>query len=87
MNTSQQPLCNPTGIECFKSMKQEKENCLAPCKGVFAGLDRDKDFIQVEDMEDFKDILNEYRQYKTGYDKIKPYMFAQEVGGNVQILS
>ena len=43
-------------------------------------MDKDKDFKQVDDMEDFRDILNEYQKYKTGYDKSKPC--TEEVGGN-----
>ena len=64
-------------MECYKKIKEETEKCLIPCKGVFAGVYKDEFNIQVEKMEDFGSILDNYKEYKTGYSKD-----IQEVLGN-----
>ena len=65
----QETLCTPAGTECYKYLKENREKCVTPCNGVFAGVDKDKDFKQVEEMEDFKSILEDYKEYKTNYAK------------------
>ena len=47
---------------------------------MYAGVSRDQNFKQVEEMEDFKTILDQYKEYKTGYSKDKG--FIKEVLGN-----
>ena len=77
---SQESLCTPAGIECYKSIKLVVDKCLSPCKGVFSGVDKRTNLKQVEDIIDFKDILYNYKNYKTGYTNDK--IFNKEVAGN-----
>ena len=72
-------ICTPVGTECYKSIEQKKENCLASCRGVFADVIKKTNVKRIEDMVDFRGILEEYKKYKSGYRKSKAY--TQEIGG------
>ena len=43
------------------------EKCLTPCKGVFADVKEEKILKKVEEIENFKKILENYKEFKTGF--------------------
>ena len=60
-------VCLPPGIECYKKeVKVSQDSCTIPCKGIYADVVNEG----VEDlhtMMNFKQILDEYKEYKTGF--------------------
>ena len=66
-------MCTPAGRQCFKSIKQENVKCKTPCKGVFADVEKNDDYLPVEDMVDFEKILYIYKKYKAGFKDEKGY--------------
>ena len=75
----QESVCTPAGSECYKPIKSLESKCLSPCQGVFAGVDKNKNFKQVEDMMAFNQIFESYKLYKTGYSKDQEY--TKEIAG------
>ena len=73
-------MCTPAGIECYESVKEIIGKCLIPCQGIFADVVKDTDFKQMEEIDEFKTVLEEYNNYKTGYARNSKY--TEEVGGN-----
>ena len=55
----------PPGLECYKSVETYSEKCIIPCKGTYADVTKGEDFKQVEEIEQLRTTLNEYRKYKT----------------------
>ena len=55
----------------------EEGKCLTPCKGIFADVQKDTNMWKLEEIKDFKNILDDYKDYKTGYNQ----GYSAEVGG------
>ena len=55
----------PPGLECYKSVETFSEKCIILCKGTYADVTKGEDFKQVEEIEQLRTTLNEYRKYKT----------------------
>ena len=56
---------------------------MTPCKGFFAGLEKNDDFMQVEDMFKFKNIFENCNEFKSGQGNENEYQ--KEVLGNVYV--
>ena len=56
----------PPGLECYKSVEQSSNDCLLPCKGVYADVQRRKDVGNIKDMEMVKSFSKYYKDYKSG---------------------
>ena len=70
-------ICTPAGTECYKSINEEKDKCLNPCKGVFADVKKNRNIKKIEEAEDFRNILDSYKEYKNGYSQ----GYSEDVGG------
>ena len=58
----------PQGLECYKSVKNDLEICI-PCAGIYFHVDRDEDLKPVEQLEEFRNMVNNYKEYKSGFFK------------------
>ena len=56
-----------------------KSKCLTPCKGVYADVQKNINSMPLEDIADFKQILDNYKEYKNGFKNEKGY--TKEVAG------
>ena len=56
-----------------------KSKCLTPCKGVYADVQKNLNSMPLEDIADFKQILDNYKEYKNGFKNEKGY--TKEVAG------
>ena len=56
----------PPGLECYKSIKNDLESCI-PCEGIYFHVKRDEDFKPVEQLEKYKNMIQDYIQYKSGF--------------------
>ena len=65
----QETLCTPAGNECYKSMSLSPKNCLSPCKGFYADVEKDVDIKNVEDLRKFDKIIENYEHYKRGFEQ------------------
>ena len=63
----QDPLCLPPGLECYKSVPMRSDECLPPCKGVYADAKRVEGVTEKANMEMFKPVLDTYKNYKSGF--------------------
>ena len=70
-------LCTPVGSSCFKSIKVEEGKCLTPCKGVFADVQKNTIEFDLNTIDDYQTILDNYTDYKSGYSQ----EYSAEVGG------
>ena len=43
------------------------DKCLIPCKGLYADVVKNMDFIQVEQLDMFKNNLAKYNDFKAGF--------------------
>ena len=50
---------------------------MTPCKGVFADVQKNIFEYDLNTIEDFKNIMDDYKRYKTGY------RYSAEIGGIV----
>ena len=62
----QEIVCSTLGNECFKNIETDGENCLTPCKGLYADVTKDADILGEEIMGRFKKLIEEYDNYKRG---------------------
>ena len=56
----------PPGLECFKGVRETSEKCI-PCTGIYFHVERDEDFRSAEESEEYKAILEKYKEYKLGF--------------------
>ena len=56
-----------------------EEKCVTPCKGVFADVQKNTNLRKLEEVDDFQNILDNYKDYKSGYSK----GYSAEVGGRI----
>ena len=57
----------PPGLECYGTVKPSAAECLRPCKGVYAEVEREGGGEEVERMDNFKPVLDRYKEYKSGF--------------------
>ena len=76
-------MCTPVGTECYKSIKDQEVKCLIPCKGVFADVQKITFEYNLHTIEDFKNILYDYRGYKAAYSQ----GYSADVGGMLNYVS
>ena len=57
----------PAGLECYKSVKLSYDKCIIQCKGIYADLFRDEGFEAAENIEKFQPVLEQYKNYKSGF--------------------
>ena len=50
-----------------------KSKCLTPCKGVYADVQKNTKSMPLENIADFKQILDNYKEYKNGFQNEKRY--------------
>ena len=62
-------LCTPAGAECHTSIKKQAGKCLSSCKGVFADVKKNKFEYNLNTIEDYENIMDEYKEYKNGYSQ------------------
>ena len=65
----QESLCTPAGFECYKNIQQDPTNCLIPCKGLYADVEKGEKILKVEDLRIFDSLIEDYKRYKSGYTK------------------
>ena len=65
----QESLCTPAGIECYKNIQLDPTKCLAPCKGLYADVEKGEEIQNVEDLKKFDALIEDYKRYKRGYSK------------------
>ena len=60
-------ICDSKGLECFRKLTIDKEECLIPCEGIFADIRKEK----VEDVDEktpgMKHIFQAYEKYKNEF--------------------
>ena len=57
----------PPGLECYNSVKLRSDECIIPCKGMYADVEREEGFEATEKIEKFQPVLGQYKQYKAGF--------------------
>ena len=62
-------LCSLDGIECYKKLRPDTDNCVAPCKGIYADVQRDIEAMNVENLRKFDKMVESYEHYRRGFIK------------------
>ena len=57
----------PPGLECYKSVELSSDACIIPCKGLYADVEREEAVENIESIEKFQPVLDQYKQYKAGF--------------------
>jgi hypothetical protein len=52
-------------LERYKSIKKYSDEFSIPCKGIYVDVVKNEDVEKVEEMEEFRTTLNNYKKYKT----------------------
>ena len=63
----EETLCNPSGTECYKSVKEDATKCLPPCKGLYADVEKEVLKKKLKDIRKFDKLLENYEAYKRGF--------------------
>lgn len=64
----QETLCNPAGAECYKSVKEDETECLTPCEGLYADVEKEADKKNLDKIRKFEKLLENYEEYKRGFE-------------------
>ena len=60
-------VCLPSGLDCYKTkVKLSPDSCTIPCKGLYADV-VNRGVEDLHTMMNFKQVLDEYKEYKTGF--------------------
>jgi hypothetical protein len=65
----QEPLCSPTGTECYQQLHVDSDDCLIPCKGLYADVQKDTSFESLDDIKVLKNTLDSCETYKRGFSE------------------
>ena len=74
-------MCTPIGRECYDLIKEDDIECVTPCQGIFADVDKDKNTKLTDDNEVMKQVLKEYEIYKNGFNN--SWQYEEEITGTV----
>ena len=56
--------------ECYNNVEISSEQCVLPCKGLYADISLENSGIRkVEDMKKFDPLIKSYENYKRGFTK------------------
>ena len=65
----QEPLCTPTGTECYQHLHVDSDNCLLPCKGLYAKVQKGTNFESLDAIKSLQNTIDSYENYKRGFSK------------------
>ena len=60
-------MCMHPGLECYKSIKKNSDECLIPCTGIYADVLKNEDVKLVDEMKQFKTAMVFYKKYKSRF--------------------
>ena len=54
-------------MDCYQNVKIDQRSCLAPCKGLYADVQKDTEFTNLDEIPKFASILSSYESFKRGF--------------------
>ena len=64
----QENLCTASGLDCYKNMAPNYQNCIIPCTGLYADVEKDDDLSFIKQSKAFDELIENYTLFKQGFE-------------------
>ena len=62
-------MCTPIGLDCYNSVGIDDSNCMTPCTGLYADVEKEYGFSKLPKIPNFGSTFARYESYKRGFHK------------------